>query len=187
MCADIGPVRLVGAELGECRKLYNIERYLFKEVHPRFEKEGTLEPFDFFAIVTWKSNRTKTKVKKGLADAGKTVQELMREVAQAETPRDKVKVLVQVWGIGLPIASAILTVCDPETFTVLDYRAWETLKGAAVPGLPEDYPATPDEYLDYCRVCRQLAERVGMSLRALDQALWGMSWRDGLRKLVQSL
>jgi thermostable 8-oxoguanine DNA glycosylase len=186
MCADTRSAGLDSVELGKCLELYDIEDYLFDEVRKRFEEKDTLEPFDFFAIVAWKSNRTKTKIRRGLDDAGKTVQGLMSEVAQAETSRDKVEVLLQVWGIGLAMASAILTVCDPETFTVLDYRAWETLRAASVQGLPEDYPATPDEYLDYCRVCRQLAERVGMSLRNLDRALWAKSWRDDLRKLVHS-
>ena len=181
----IRSARLEGAELRECLKLYDLDRYLFKQVHPRFRDEDTMEPFDFFAIVAWKSNRTKTKVRRGLDDAGKSVQGLMREVAQAETPREKVEVLLEVWGIGLAMASAILTVCDPKTFTVLDYRAWETLQAASVQGLPQRYPATPDEYLDYCRVCRRLAEHVGMSLRDPNRALWAKSWRDDRRELVQ--
>jgi hypothetical protein len=186
MCADTRSAGLDSVELAECLKLYYIEDYLFKQVHPRFGDGGAMEPFDFFAIVAWKSNRTKTKIKKGLDDAEKTVQGLMGEVAQAKTPRDKVEVLLQVWGIGLAVASAILTVCDPDEFTVLDYRAWDVLEGASLQGLPEHYPATSDEYLDYCRVCRQLAERVGMRLRDLDRALWAKSWRDDLRELVQS-
>jgi hypothetical protein len=185
MCADTRSAGLDSVELGECLKLYNIEDYLFEQVRPRFRDGGAMEPFDFFAIVAWKSNRTKTKIRRGLDDAGKTVQGLMSEVAQAETSRDKVEVLLQVWGIGLAMASAILTVCDPETFTVLDYRAWDVLAGASLQGLPEHYPVTSDEYLDYCRVCRQLAEWVGMSLRDLDRALWAKSWRDGLHKLVR--
>jgi thermostable 8-oxoguanine DNA glycosylase len=185
MCADTRSAGLDSVELGECLELYYIEDYLFDEVRKRFKDEGTLEPFDFFAIVAWKSNRAKTKIRRGLDDAGKTVQGLMSEVAQAEMPRDKVEVLLQVWGIGLAMASAILTVCDPKTFTVLDYRAWETLQGASLQGLPEHYPATPDEYLDYCGVCRRLAGRVGMRLRDLDRALWAKSWRDDLRELVR--
>jgi thermostable 8-oxoguanine DNA glycosylase len=186
MCADTRSAGLDSVELGECLELYNIEDYLFNKVRERFKPEGAMEPFDFFAIVAWKSNRTKTKIRKGLDDAGKTVQGLMKEVAQAATPRDKVEVLLRVWGIGLAIASAILTVCNPDEFTVLDYRAWDVLEGASLQGLREDYPVTPDEYLNYCRVCRQLAEQVGMSLRDLDRALWAKSWRDDLRELVQS-
>jgi thermostable 8-oxoguanine DNA glycosylase len=187
MCAETRSAGLNAAELGECLKLYNIEGYLLDKVSERFKEEGTLEPFDFFAIVAWKSNRTKTKIRRGLEDAGKTIQELMLEVTQAKTPRDKVEVLLQVWGIGLAMASAILTVCDPDEFTVLDYRAWNVLEGTSLQGLPEHYPATSDEYLDYCRVCRELAEQVGMSLRDLDRALWAKHWENDLLDLIKGL
>ncbi len=172
-------------QLNECLELYDIETYLFDQVSKRFEDDGTLEPFDFFAIVVWKSNRAKTKVKKGLEKAGKSVSELMTEVSQADSLKDKVEILWDIEGIGLSIASAILTVCYPEEFTVLDYRAWEVLTEAAVHGLPTRSSWHPEDYLQYCEVCRRLADQMNLSLRDLDRAVWAKSWRDDLRELVQ--
>ncbi len=174
-------------QLNECLKLYDIETYLFDQVSKRFEDDGTLEPFDFFAIVVWKSNRAKTKIKKGLEKAGKSVSELMAEVSQAVSLKDKVRILWDIDGIGLSIASAILAVCYPEVFTVLDYRVWEVLTKAAVQGLPTRSSWYPEDYLQYCEVCRRLADRMDLSLRDLDRALWAKSWRDDLRELVQGL
>jgi hypothetical protein len=48
-----------------------------------------LSAFDFFAIIIWKSDRSKTKVKKGLEKAGKTVEVLMHEMSQAEELQSK--------------------------------------------------------------------------------------------------
>jgi len=184
MSIEKGAVKLDSAELRRWLKLYDLEGYLFEEVRRRFEAEQTLRPYDFFAIVIWKSNRAKTKIKRGLADASKTVETLMREVSQSDQPQAKVEVLLRVRGIGPAMASAILTVCYPETFTVLDYRAWETLQQASVDGLPESYPQSPEAYLVYCRACQTLADRMGLSLRELDRALWAKSWEDDLLKLV---
>ena len=175
------------AELKRWLKLYDLERYLFKEVSPRFRREQTLRPYDFFAIVVWKSNRAKTKIKRGLLDAGKTVQDLMCEVSQAETPGKKVGILLDVDGIGPAMASAILTVCYPEEFTVLDYRAWQVLEQAGIAGLPDDYPWDSESYLQYHDACRRLAEHIGLSLRDLDRALWAKSWEADLHKLVSGL
>jgi len=180
-------VKLDSVKLNQWLKLYDIERYLFKEVYRRFNDERTLEPYDFFAIIVWKSNRAKTKIKKGLARAGKSVRELMREVSQADTPEAKIETLLQIWGIGLPIASAILTVCHPKEFTVLDYRAWATLKEAAVSDLPPRYPQSAQEYLQYCRACHHFADRMALSLRDLDRALWAKSWEDDLQTLIEGL
>jgi hypothetical protein len=60
------------------------------------------------AIVIWKSNRTKTKIARGLVRTGKAVTTLMREISAAPTPGDKVNTLLQIPGIGLAMASAIL-------------------------------------------------------------------------------
>jgi thermostable 8-oxoguanine DNA glycosylase len=175
---------LEDAELNRLFKLYNLEDYLFGVVSPRFRESHTLNPYDFFAIVTWKSNRTKTKIMSGLANSGRSVPSLMYEVSAATSPEGKVEALLRVWGIGLALASAILTVCYPEEFTVLDYRAWEALREAAVEGLPARYPLKVEEYLLYCRASTRLAAEKGISLRDLDRALWAKSWEDDLLELI---
>lgn len=171
-------------ELQRLAKLYNLEGYLFDVVTVRFQQTGTLNPYDFFAIVIWKSNRAKTKIKQGLAQAELTVETLIARLAQASTPAAKVETLLQVWGIGLPMASAILSVCYPQEFTVLDYRAWQTLQEMGITDLPARQPGTVDAYLQYCRACRAFAERHQLSLRDLDRAMWTKSWEDDLQRLL---
>jgi len=172
------------AELNRLVRLYNLEDYLFEVVSRRFRESQTLDPYDFFAIVTWKSNRTKTKIMSGLANSGWSVPSLMHEVNAATNPQAKVGALLRVWGIGLALASAILTVCYPEEYTVLDYRAWEVLCESGVEDLPRRYPLTVEEYLQYCRACQRLAADKGVSLRDLDRALWAKSWEDDLLELI---
>jgi len=174
-------------ELHRLTGLYGVEGYLFENVSQRFAQTGTLTPYDFFAIVIWKSNRTKGKIARGLAFRGTTIENLMREVSAASVPESKVDTLLQVPGIGLAMASAILTVCYPDEFTVLDYRAWGTLSSNAVPGLPSRHPATTMEYLQYCLVCKDFARRMGLSLRDLDRALWAKSWEDDLLGLTRDM
>jgi hypothetical protein len=178
-------VELSQAELTRLVELYDLERYLFDHVSKRFQQERTLSDYDFFAIVIWKSNRAKTKIKRGLAAAAKSASELMREVNQAERPEDKVDVLLASEGLGMAMASAILPVCCSEQFTVLDCRAWDVLEKASVKGLPERYPQDVKEYVAYCEACQRDAAGVRLSLRDLDRALWARSWEDGLRDLIQ--
>jgi hypothetical protein len=178
------PAKLEKGQLNRLVKLYNLENYLFDVVSERFRQEQTLGDPDFFAIIIWKSNRAKTKIQRGLTEARKTVQALMQEVSQADTAEAKVKTLTTVWGIGLAIASAILTVCYPEEFTVLDYRAWETLKDEPVTGLPQRFPVRPEEYVQYCQACCRFAEEVSLPLRDLDRALWAKNWEDDLLEFI---
>jgi hypothetical protein len=172
------------ADFARLARLYDLERYLLEVVSPRFVTDQTLAPYDFFAIVIWKSNRTKTKIKQGLAAAGLSVEALMHEVSRAGGPADKVETLLRIYGIGLSIASAILTICYPDEFTVLDYRAWESLQELGVDGLPPKEPYDTPTYLQYCQVCQDLARRLGLSLRDLDRALWAHSWKKDLIALI---
>ncbi len=165
-------------------ELYDLDRYLFNTVSRRLGENKTLDPYDFFAIVIWKSNRTKTRIKAGLAEARKSVGDLMREVSSAATAEAKTELLLSVPGIGLAMASAVLTVCYPSEFTVLDFRAWDTLGHMQVDGLPERYPSDARQYVQYCRACARYAEGLGVSLRELDRALWARSWEADLRDMI---
>jgi hypothetical protein len=61
-----------GVEWKRLAALYDLERYLFEAVSPRFQRDRTLSARDFFAIIIWKSNRTKTRIAQGLRVAGAT-------------------------------------------------------------------------------------------------------------------
>ena len=182
----ISHARLSDDDVQRWLQWYSLEEYLFATVSRRFQAEGTLNARDFFAIVIWKSSRAKTKIRDGLAAAGKPVDILMREVHDAPTPQTKVEALLKIWGIGIAMASAILTVCYTDEFTVLDWRAWETLQSWEVEGLPASWPSKPDKYVQYCRACRRLTDEPGLSLRDLDRVLWGRSWEMGLLELLES-
>jgi hypothetical protein len=178
---------LSNLEIRRLTDLYSLERYLFQRVSQRYAQEQTLTPYDFFAIIVWKSNRAKTKVRRGLSTAHKSVQTLMRQVAETRRPVDKVTLLTEIDGIGIRMASAILAVCYPSEFTVLDYRAWGTLCDCEPEGLPRTIPTTPASYVQYCEACARFAAARGISLRDLDRALWARSWENDLNHLIEGM
>jgi len=170
--------------LVEAKCYYDLDHYLFDQVTKRFEQEHTLSAFDFFAIITWKANRAKTKVQAGLRTANLIATRLMKRVRSIHDDSEKMQALDNVPGIGIPIASAILTVCYPTRFTVLDYRAWETLHELNY----VSYQTMPDSikgYFErYLPVCKHLAEQMKITLRDLDLALWGWSQRKSIEEVA---
>ena len=175
---------LKGAELRRLAQMYHLEGYLFGTVSPRFVAKGTLSAYDFYSIVTWKSNRAKKRIRAGMAAAGKSPGALMQEVSAATTLEAKVETLLAVEGFGLPMASAILSVCYPDRFTLLNGRSWQGIVEMAPDNLPARRPMTAAEYVQYCAACVDLAKRLGLLLRDLDRALWARSWEDDLHALV---
>jgi hypothetical protein len=161
---------------------YSLDDYLFNRVTQRFARRQTLTRFDFYAIITWKSNRSISKVRDGLRTANLTTTALMTQVSQCATDQDRMNMLIEINGIGVPVASAILTVCYPDRFTVLDYRAWEALfhfKRVMSKTMPT---GTAGYFNTYLPACRTLAQQLRMRLRELDRAMWGWSKRESIRR-----
>lgn len=87
----------------------------------------------------------------------------------ARTERAAIAVLTGLHGVGVPVASAVLTAIDPKRFTVIDFRALEALGSKSA-------DRSVNFYLDYLDACRQLAKEHRVTLRDFDRALW--QWSD---------
>jgi hypothetical protein len=124
-------------------------------------------------IISWKSPRSIGRAERNTeAD----VTDALRSAVSAKTDRAAVAVLIGLRGVDVPVASAILAAINPDRFTIIDYRALESL------GVKRLSP-TVDFYLEYLAHCRHLASKHGVSLRDLDRALW--QWSKERRRVKQ--
>ena len=181
--------------LNSYKKYYFLEDYLFGEVSNNFNKNHCLTTEEFFAIVIWKRNASKTKIKNGLLNKNKSVNDLSIEICKAKTPQEKLNILTSIPQIGISIASAILAVCYPNDFTIVDIRACNSLQKE--PFCVADFPyerfvfkndASKKLYLRYVDKCKELSSQKGFCLRDFDRILFGMDWydgKDGLKELTQ--
>ena len=107
---------------------YDLERYLFEKVSPRFLRQHWLSAFDLFSIIIWKSNRSKSKLARkliriaGVDDLDSIAKLLTGELYDAKSPKARFSTLFKDWEIPLPMTSAILSVLYPSEFTVYDRR-----------------------------------------------------------------
>ena len=167
-------------------KLYDDENYLFAEVSRRFSEFGYLNAFDFFCIVIWKANRSKSKIakrllSKGYPDLDSGVVALTKSLANAEGDKARMKILIIDWGFLLPTASAILTVLYPMSFTIYDYRVCGVLK--RFHNLPNktNFDSLWNEYKSFLDAVNE-AGPSEYSLRDKDRWLWGKSFYQQLEK-----
>ena len=130
------------------------------------------------AIVRWKSERA---VQYLIGNSNEKIRGVLAVAASPESSTEAaVKALLELHGVDLPVASAILAAIFPERYTVLDYRALEAL------GHARHDVRFYEEYLDYCK---RLAESnivnaqgdlpAPTPLRTLDRALWEWSRSRG--------
>jgi len=165
-------------------KYYNLEDYLFSDVTNAFHERGYLTPEAFFAIVIWKTNRAKTAVKRKLAKHDRNltvaVADLTRAIGQAATDREKLRIFLEDWQFGLPMATAILTVLYPDRFTVYDVRVRNEV------GIIKDFAGRTDQIDRYFNeyLPKVAATTEAKNLRDKDRYLWGKSAYEGLQKFL---
>ena len=134
---------------------------------------GYLNMAELVEIVRWKSARSTTYVKRNTDE--KQVTDVTREAFADHDPCSAVRKLDRLHGVGARMASAILTVFDPCRYTVLDVRAWASLKmlGLRELGLhPSMSLDSAETYAAYLAACKRLAVDHRVDLRTLDRCLW---------------
>ncbi len=113
-------------------------------------------------IADWKSPRRKALLKRNSS----TSLRVALDVARIESiPSVAILALCRLEGVGIPMASAILTAIRPKEFTVIDVRALNSL------GL-KNRTINKHLYSQYLEFCLRKSQELGMSLRSFDRALW---------------
>lgn len=158
--------------------------YGFYAISSEFQQRGHIYRDELRKIGEWKSGG---RIDHHLKDNNPNYVEQRSAVAfQTNSDVDKVKALMELKGVQVPVASVILTMYDPANYAVVDYRAFRAL-GAAEPQLldPQTYPdyadfmgsfqdynSAPEAYSFYMDVVRDIAHREGILPREVDMALW---------------
>ncbi len=102
------------------------------------------------------------------------IEDTLRLASTTQTERAAIAVLCGLHGVGVPVASAVMTAINPTPYTIIDFRALEAF------GITE-YNETVDFYLEYLTRCRMLAREHNVGLRELDRALWQWSKQRAAR------
>ena len=172
-------------------KYYDLERYLFEDVHRRFHHEQSLGAFDFFSIIIWKANRAKSRIalkllkqdpkRRRKLDA--ICRTLTTSLYAAPSDKERLRVLMEDWDFALPMASAILSVCWPGDFTVYDYRV-RVLVGCPELNNLTDFEKIWDGFQKYKTKVSEIAQPE-LSLRDKDRYLWGQSTASQLKEDIR--
>lgn len=138
-------------------------------------------------ISTWKlqSGRNDSNVEE---NTDEQISRRVRAAIDASSDKKAVDELLELSGVGVPMASTVLTMARPSEFAIIDYRAFRAL-AAAKSNLFElalypvsaeflehfrTYLSKPDSYVFYMRHIRELADAEGLSPREVDIALWAL-------------
>lgn len=80
----------------------------------------------------------------------------------------KLKTLTLLFGVEIPVASAILAICFPNDYAVIDSRNWRQIYKTK--RQKTTYSTT--EYIDYLKIIKQWAKEFDVTPQEIDIAIW---------------
>ncbi len=80
----------------------------------------------------------------------------------------KLRTLTILTGVEIPVASAILTLCYPELYCVIDKRNWRQIYGEN----KTKTKYTVREYIDYLALLKKMSLYYGVTPQEIDMAIW---------------
>lgn len=168
---------------------YSLEKYLFDRVSPEFARTGTLTPFDILAIGEWKASRARgyltarlIEIGQGSVEAGAVAIGIAASLDRA--PEERFATFFGEFGFRLPMASAILTVLDPGTFTVYDERVCRQLGRFQNLANRVSVKNTWNGYQDFVKAVKAAAPK-GLNLRDCDRWLWAKDLAETLEDVIK--
>lgn len=148
-------------------KEYRLEIKIFESIKGMGSPPLFLTKEILLNIAVWKAARVKGYVNK---NDKQYVKDVTQVSLSTKNEKLKIEILTLLNGVQIRMASAILFFCFPEQYTVMDYRAWDSLK--ALDKINGEIGDTFECWQKYNEICREIAKQNGVSLRKLDKALW---------------
>jgi len=150
---------------------YNVEAILFekgREMHSR----GYLLKHEFLAICLWKSRRPKQRYGSNSEDLIKSA---TKKALATNDETEKMKLLIELEGVQIPTASAILAVVEPAKYPIIDIRCLQALNNLGLLKWGNVKPIMMKDWLQYLKLIREMADKAGVSPRDLDKALFAFN------------
>lgn len=148
------------------RYAYRNEDKLVEGIGPKARQRGYLTRREFLVICEWKTVRSKSRCAR---NPEARIREATRLAFGTSDEEAKIGILRLLDGVEWPTASVLLHFCDRQPYPILDFRALWSLGIASPP------PYSFGFWQEYTRFTRELAARLGQSMRTLDRALWQYS------------
>ena len=145
-----------------------------KELFKRYkiiQKKGAFTKDLLFEIAYWKSQRKAYLCK---INTKRVIIRTLNKISEINDERDKIKHLINnLWGVGVPVASAILTIIDPKNYGLIDYKVWQILYlYEQLDNKPKGRNLSVKDWLQYLELIHKLAQSLNVSARTIDRTLF---------------
>jgi len=137
----------------------------FEKIHDKINPKDYLSHYEFLRIRNFKLQNSSPENENHVEEVTKEAFKL----AEKDDIQSSIKLLLQLEGVAIPIASTILAMKYPDKFAIIDKRVITAL------GKKEwlkNYLKDTQIYEEYLLLLRKRAEEGGLSLRDLERSLF---------------
>lgn len=149
---------------------YYVNQYDYENVIYGLGKDikerGYLLKKEFLDICLWKSRRRKDLYEK---NSDEEIENASKNCFKLETELEKIRSLISLRGVGIPTASAILSVIDPEKYPIIDKRCIQSLNHL---GLIDWENISEQKWIEYLYIIRGIAGKKGKTARDIEKGLF---------------
>lgn len=115
----------------------------------------------------WKTRRQKNRYLKNIDK----IEDITKIAFSESEEKKKMEKLCELYGVSVPVASAILTIFDPTSYGIIDIRCIEMLN---ILGFQIHKTPSVKTWLKYTEIMREIAKDNGITPREADMALFAM-------------
>ena len=152
----------------------------FNNISKAIHKKGQISKDDLVAIYTWKTKRWSKNIDENLNN----IKDISKILLSSDTSlSDKLDKLTETKGVGIPRASAVLTVIYPKKYCIVDFWAWhglltllrgkyndsEYLKAL---NYYKNYLSSKESYYFYLKQIKEIANDFGKTPRIIELILF---------------
>lgn len=133
-------------------------------------KRGFFLPMELEMVCMWKSPRAIRHIRRN--DLG-AVQDVTRAALRTKDEGQRLQELTKLWGVSVPMASAILMLTDPKRYGVIDIRVWQLLHTmGAVNRTPSGIGFDSKNWNQFLSIIRSYAKQFEVTARDIERALF---------------
>jgi len=144
---------------------YNLEEELYKN-GSIIKRRGHFTKQEFLLICLWKSRRPKRHY---LKNTESQVKRITKAALSCKDEKEKIKILIQLKGVAIPTATALLSVADPTRYPIIDVRCVKSLNDLQ---LIKWKAINFSNWLEYLEIIRKMAKSKKKTARNIEKGLF---------------
>jgi DNA repair protein RadC len=165
-------------EASEWLRKYNRQNESFdleKEIEDTISQKHFLTKNDLITIVKWKFHKGLEKNRDRVINfieqmEGSEIEEITREAFEMEEESKKIRKLCKIKGVGISLASCILTFHNPKRYCVFNTHVYDEI--FKLETRPNNFFSIPDYYMDLLTEIRKFSEKYNLTVSDVGKALF---------------